>query len=243
MRMLEDKINPIKKTTLSQDIVQKLIELIVNGTIGPGEKLPSEKQLMELFGVGRSSLRESIRALVALELVKVKVPEGTFVSKSFGNFFTKHLELMSKISFDNIVELVEARLKLEVDLAELAALKASDEELRHLDAIIATMKQAKDNEEFLNADLEFHIHIAQMAHNSFMFQVLSILRDITREWIYRVLQSESAREISLAQHERIARAIQRRDPAEAGEKMREHLETVGEILLNISNASAESSNE
>ncbi|WP_367760685.1 FadR/GntR family transcriptional regulator [Ammoniphilus sp. 3BR4] len=86
-----------------------------------GEKLPAEKQLMEMFGVGRSTLREAIRALEVLGLVEVKVPGGTFVVEEFGDFFTKNLGLISKISFNNIIELVEARAELEVILVDMAA--------------------------------------------------------------------------------------------------------------------------
>ena len=89
--MLEGKAKPVKKVLVTQSVTQQLIDLIMNGSIAPGEKLPTEKQLMEVFNVGRSSLREAIRALVALELIEVRVPEGTFVSKTFGGFLTKQL--------------------------------------------------------------------------------------------------------------------------------------------------------
>ncbi|MED3574888.1 FadR/GntR family transcriptional regulator [Cytobacillus praedii] len=233
--MLEGKINQLKKTTLSQDIVQQLMELITNGTISPGEKLPSEKELMELFGVGRSTLREATRALAALELIEVRVPEGTFVTESFGGFFTKHLALMSKISFDNIIELIEARVKYETDLAEMAAEKSTPADHQRLDNILHVMKQANTNEEFLRSDLEFHTAIAEIARNSFMLQVMNILRDITKEWMFKVIESSTIQERAIAHHMKIAKAIKDNNKVEAGNAMLEHLTIVSDLLLEYHN--------
>lgn len=229
--VLTDKVVAIEKVTLAQNIVQQLVGIIMNGTIKPGEKLPPEKQLMELFGVGRSSLREAIRALVTLGLVEIKVPEGTFVSSSFGGFFTKHLALMSKISFDNIIDLVEARTAIEVDIAELAAKKATPEECNKLNDILTVMRDAKDNEQFLAADLQFHVTLAEIAKNSFMLHVINILRDITREWIMKVIELPSSKELAANQHEKIAEAVRSNDVVAAGNAMREHLESVSELLM------------
>jgi len=231
--MLEDKVIQIQKTTVAQNILQQLIDLIMNGTLAPGEKLPSEKQLMELFKAGRSSLREAIRALIALGLVEVRVPEGTFVSATLGGFFTKHLALMSKISFDNITELIEARIKIETDLAELAAIKASGEDIERLNRLVESMREAGENEQFLNADLEFHMTLASIARNSFLEQVLNILRDITKTWILKVIQSDSSKRLALGQHERIAEAIAAHDPQAAAAAMAAHLESVSSLLLDI----------
>ncbi len=230
--MLRDKVVTIAKVTLAQNIVQQLIEIIMNGTIKPGDKLPPEKQLMEMFGVGRSSLREAIRALITLGLVEVRVPEGTFVSNSFGGFFTKHLALMSRISFDNIIDLVEARIAIEVDIAEIAARKASVEDNDRLNEVLKLMREAKENEQFLQADLQFHLLLAEIAKNSFMLHVMNILRDITREWILKVIQLPSSKELATKQHEKIAEAIKNNDVIAAGKSMREHLESVSELLMN-----------
>lgn len=230
--MLKDKVIQVEKSTISQKIVQQLIDLILNGTIGAGERLPSEKELMEMFGVGRSSLREAIRALIVLGLVEVRVPEGTFVSHSLGNFFTKHLGLMSKISFDNIVELVEARIAIEVDIAEIAARKATPEQCEELQALVRQMRETGDNNErFMQADVRFHAALAEISQNSFMLHVQSILRDITRQWIMEVIQLQSSKDLAADQHEQIAEAIRRGDPEAAGKRMAEHLETVSRLLF------------
>ena len=231
--MLDKKVIQVEKKTIAHNIVQQLIDLIMNGSIGPGEKLPSEKQLMELFGVGRSSLREAIRALIALGLVEIRVPEGTFVSDELGGFFTKQLALKSKISFDNISELVEARISIEVSIAELAAKKATSADYKRLDEILATMRRAQDNEQFLQADLQFHTVLAEVAQNSFMLHVMNILRDITREWIYKVIQLDNSKESATFQHEKIVEAIHNNDVDGAGQAMMEHLHSVSELLLKI----------
>lgn len=231
--MLKNKVVQVEKTSVVQNVLMQLIELIMNGTLKHGDKLPSEKQLMELFKVGRSSLREAVRALSALGLVEVRVPEGTFVTESFGGFFTKHLALMSRISFDNIVELIEARIRIESGLAELAASKAVQEDKRIIRQHLDAMRSAENNEQFLNADLQFHMAVAECARNSFLLHVLNILRDVMRTWIMKVSRSEAARQRTIQQHEQIADAISRNAPADAARAMTEHLESVSALLLEI----------
>ncbi|MFD4820613.1 FadR/GntR family transcriptional regulator [Peribacillus butanolivorans] len=229
--MFENKINQIKKSTLSQNIIQQIMQLIMDGSVSPGEKLPNERQLMELFGVGRSTLREAINALVAMGLIEVRVPEGTFVSESFSSFFTKHLRLMSKVSFNNIEELIEARIAYESDLAELAALKGTSKDFAELDNVLNRMMQEQDNEQFLLLDIEFHNLIARIARNSFMNEVLFILLDITKEWMHRVIQNYPVKDIAFDHHKKIAGAIKAKDPEKAREYMNEHLQEVSKILL------------
>ncbi|MBB4827056.1 GntR family transcriptional repressor for pyruvate dehydrogenase complex [Sporosarcina luteola] len=229
--MLENNIEQIKKTTLSQDIVQKLMELIINGTLPRGEKLPSERQLMEMFGVGRSSLREAIRSLTTLGLIEVRVPEGTFVVDTLGDFFTKHLDLMSKISFDNITELIEARIELEGTLVEMAARKADEKDKQRLKKAIENMNLSTNDEDFLRSDLDFHTLVTEIAKNSFLVQVMHILREVTREWIYKVLKGYSVKESVIEQHERIANAIIANDEEAARKAMTDHLVLVSRLLI------------
>ena len=237
--MFEGQIHQVTKTTMSQNIVQQLMELIINGTLARGDKLPSEKQLMEMFGVGRSTLREAIRALVALGLIEVRVPEGTFVAQSFGDFFTKHLELMSKISYDNILELVEARVKMEAVLAEMAAEKSTEEDHVKLAEIVAAMKQSVDHQTFLELDLAFHRLISEMARNSFLSEVLQISSVVTKVWMVKVIEGFSIRQKLIDQHIAVAEAIQAKKPAEAKEAMSEHLSTINDLLLDYKKTNKE----
>ncbi|MEN0645194.1 FadR/GntR family transcriptional regulator [Alkalicoccobacillus gibsonii] len=229
--MLEDQIHQVKKTTMSQNIVQQLMELIINGTIPPGGKLPSERKLMEMFGVGRSTLREAIRALAALGLIDVRVPEGTFVAESFGDFFTKHLELMSKISFDNILELVEARVGVEVILAEMAAKKSTDEDHVRLDDVVKRMQSASKHDTFLELDLEFHRLIAEMARNSFLTEVLQISSVVTKVWMAKVIEGYSIQQKLMDQHIAVAQAIKEKNTEKAKEAMSIHLDTINQLLV------------
>lgn len=233
--MLEKNINRVERTTLSQDIVQQLMTLIVNGDISPGEKLPSERKLMELFGVGRSTMREAIQALSALGLVEVKVPLGTFVPENFDDFFTKHLALMSKISFDNILELIEARTLLEMDLAEIAAEKSNEEDHHKLDHILLAARKSEGNEEFIKYDMEFHATIAEIANNSFLLHMLNILQGVTKEWMHKVIKLHSPFELVIEQHQKIADAIKCKDKELARAEMKKHLSRVSNLLLEIQN--------
>lgn len=231
--MIRNNLTPAKKIPLTQNVTQQLIDLIMAGNIAPGEKLPTEKELMDIFGIGRSSLREAIRALVALGLVEVKVSQGTFVSECFGDFFTKQLALMSKISFENIIELIEARIAIETDIAEMAAKKATSDDVKNLVNICRGMKAAQSDEEYQNCDLKFHIALAEISRNSFMLQVMKILNNITGLWIRKVIQVGDSKKQAILQHERIIDAIHDKNVSETVIAMREHLESVSKTLLEI----------
>jgi len=229
--VFESKAQQVKKVMVAQNVTQQLIDLIMNGSILPGQKLPTEKQMMEIFGVGRSSLREATRALVALGLIEVRVPEGTFVAQTFGEFFTKQLSLMSKISFDNILELIEARIAIEIDIVELVVLKSTSEDIEKLTALISLMKKARTQEEHQKIDFEFHHALADIARNSFMHETLKILNGLIAWWIKEVSQIESASELAIVQHEKIVKSIQNRDVNGATQAMKEHLLSVKELLV------------
>ena len=144
--MQEGIIRPIKrKENISNLVAKQLIELILSGKFAPGERLPTEKELSDMFGVGRNTLREAIRTLSTLGFVEVSVPEGMFIAQSFDNFYTRKLQMTSRYGYDNVQELIEARASVEYGIVRLAAQKATEVDKENLRVVFEKLRIAQDD--------------------------------------------------------------------------------------------------
>lgn len=228
-------IRPIKrKENMANLVAKQLIDLIVSGKFPAGERLPSEKELCEMFEVGRNTLREATRALNILGFIDIRVPEGMFVARSPDNFYTRKMQLSSKYGYDNVEELTEARIAIECAIVRLAAQKAGEAEKRKLYDIYRIMKETADHRERLAADAQFHMTIAEISQNGFLQQTLLLLLDGMNEWMAKVeIGAPTIKQTSTPQHGEIWKAIQENNPDLAVEKMRDHLTYVGKAFLEI----------
>src|SRR5688572_3038339 len=153
-------IQPIIRRKLTSDVASKVISLILDGYWLPGQQLPSERELSIQMGVGRTSLREGLKALEIMGLIEVRIGEGTFVKKKW-NFFGPGLISAINSSKDKVKQLIQARQLLEVKLAGWAAERRSSDDLRQIAESVDAMEAAgKDRDLFLEADLNFHVAIA-----------------------------------------------------------------------------------
>jgi GntR family transcriptional repressor for pyruvate dehydrogenase complex len=165
--------------------------MIAEGTFPPGTKLPPEHLLMKEFGVGRSSLREAIGALSLIGLLNVSPGRGTHINISSGEFLAKPLRWgMLMMERDRIHELIEARISLEQAIVEMAAERATEEdlkEIRHYHEQLRTGK--KSRRKAIQADFSFHIALAKASHNSVLSKFLAELRQPVRHWMEKKLPS------------------------------------------------------
>ena len=159
--MDENIVGTVRRSSLSQQVLEKIIHLLINGQLKPGDKLPPEMNLMVQLDVSRPVLREALSSLETLEIITRKPREGTFVNDRVGsNPFTAMLSL----SINNIPALIEARMALELGLVTIAAERISEDQLRQLkNTITSIMENAHINYGVL--DKEFHRIIAHSADN------------------------------------------------------------------------------
>ena len=239
--MTEDLIRPIKrKENISNLVAKQLIELILSGKFAPGEKLPTEKELSDMFGVGRNTLREAIRALSIIGFVEVGVPEGMFVAKTFDNFYTRKLQMTSRYGYDNVQELTEARASVEYGIVRLAAQRATEEDKRKLREVFDQLRTAQDDNTRRECDVKFHFTIADIAGNGFLKQTLLLLIDGIHDWIRRLqADAPAAHQISTLQHQAIMEAVCAGDVNLAGQRMKEHMDYVGGLYIDIEKQSAQ----
>jgi GntR family transcriptional repressor for pyruvate dehydrogenase complex len=123
------KIRPVRKTSISDEIVDQIMALIADGSLKPGQRLPSERELCKNFGAGRSSLREALRCLCIVGVLTARVGEGTSVALDGGKFFGKIVEWRIVTEQHDIEDLLQVRIALESVTAAAAARRASEEEI------------------------------------------------------------------------------------------------------------------
>jgi GntR family transcriptional repressor for pyruvate dehydrogenase complex len=221
----------VDRTTLTADVCRKLMTHLVRGDWSEGERIPSERELCELLGVGRASLREALKGLEMMGMIEVRVGDGTFVCHR-SEFLSRPLlwALTSSIPTD-IRELVEARGVLEKELAELAAERANADDLaeigKHLDAMETAVAEPVA---FLEADLNFHLAIARAAHNRILLNAVQLIRNLMRQWMSQASTVRGVPPLAVEQHRAIFLAIAKKNRAEARKQMASHLAAMAEAL-------------
>ncbi len=226
-------LQPIPRTSITEEIVKRLVDLILEEGLKPGDKLPSERELMEQLSVGRSSLREAIKILKALGVVQVSVGEGMFVGQGDLSQISQPLTLGLLMGDRSRNELIETRRLLEVELAGLAAQRASEEERASIAVCLEVMRTSQNRpKEYAQADLEFHLAIARAAHNEILYRLLYTLRYVVGDLITKTVVHYDANHMpqSFRVHIPVYEAIKARDPAAARQAMAAHLDRLEERL-------------
>jgi GntR family transcriptional regulator, transcriptional repressor for pyruvate dehydrogenase complex len=222
----------IERKRLTDQIIDQLIAMVSEGRLKPGDKLPSETALMEQFGVGRSSLREAVGALSLIGMLTVRPGHGTHVAPSVGESASKPLRWGMFVSWrEKLHEFIEARIALEQTLVGMAAERASETDLEEIRRGLNLLKSQKlTKRRAIEADLLFHMAIANASHNSVLARFLEELRQPVKNWMEQKASLFGGYDSVFEQHEAVYNAILARDPIKAQKAMREHLEAVGERL-------------
>jgi GntR family transcriptional regulator, transcriptional repressor for pyruvate dehydrogenase complex len=229
---VKTEFEAVRKTKLYEEVAKQIERLIVEGGLKPGDKLPPERELAEMFQVSRSSLRDAIRTLELTGLLEPRHGEGTVVCDLSADLLVNPLANMLTRKRELVAELLDVRKMLEPPLAARAAAHASPEEIAYLEDILRRQKEkVRRGELAIEEDSEFHYTIAMAAKNSVVQKVLDVLMDLLRTSRERSLQVEGRRQRSLAGHRRILKAIRQRDSTAAESAMRRHLKEIEEIVL------------
>ena len=214
----------IKKSSVSEAIVQQVKTSVLKGELSGGDKLPSEREMAEQMGVGRSSVREATSALIALGVVEIRPGEGVYVRDDFPRSTLESVEWSSLLVAGHADDLSEARLVIEVNTARMAASRATQEERDQLHAIVNRMASAKNLNDFIALDLEFHLTLANASKNVVLREVIAGIQQLMHECMFDVLQSEDLRVLAVAQHRQLCQALDRASEALAEAVMKKHLQ-------------------
>jgi len=218
-------VESVNRTTLSKQVVESIIQLLISGQMKPGDKLPTEMELMEILNVSRPVLREALSSLESLGVITRKTREGTF----FNNKISSHpFSIMLSLAHDNLQAMVEARMALELGLITIAAEKISDEDLKRLKQTIEIIENSKD-QNYGEADIDFHRIIALSANN----QIVEGMVDSLIVTLIKIDSEIKVREPerTIEHHRAIYKALEKRDPFEAFHQMYLHLDYVRHKVL------------
>jgi GntR family transcriptional repressor for pyruvate dehydrogenase complex len=226
-------LEPIERMTVSEEIIKKLIDLINSGVLRPGDKLPSERELMEQLHVSRASIREALRSLSLAGLLETHPGNGTYVSECFSSFIADQVEWSALLGEQDFLELVEVRESLEIQAAGLAAQRATLPQLGKLRQAIEGLRSSmeEDIEQEVDADLAFHTIIAEMAQNRVLYRLALSLRKLLREYIKRAASATETKMSTVEEHQAILEAIEERDEAKARQAMVCHLQISQQLAL------------
>jgi GntR family transcriptional regulator, transcriptional repressor for pyruvate dehydrogenase complex len=224
---LSEDFEPILRVDLTEEIIGRIKALIARGKLKSGSRLPPERDFARMLGVGRPALRQALKALATMGIIESRVGQGTFVSQSTFRFLNAPMDFMLLLNSVTLSELFEVRKVVEVELAGLAAERASPEEIAQIQDTLNKQNSNLGNPlGFLVEDLNFHNAIAQAAHNVLFTAVLESLSHLMTEGRRKLLLNEQDLSKSFHDHQRIFKEIQARNKAGTREAMFEHLDRV-----------------
>ena len=221
--MKKPVVNKIKKQSVASQVFKQLKQNIVNGTWKLGEKLPSENELVQMFGVSRISVREALKQLVSLGLVETRQGEGSFVKQLEADSHMNDLFHLMVLKREEIVELIKYREIIEVGAIALAVERAEKSDILALEENVRAHEQFKDDyERAARIDLEFHLLLAKASKNPFVIKANSLMKDVFHAVMTQTVD-EMGTSHGIFYHKKLITAIKARDKESAVSIMREHL--------------------
>ena len=215
------------RENLSEQIADRILGLIKERKLLPGDKLPPERELSEQMGVSRPSLREALRALSIMKVIDHRQGSGTYITSLEPNYLIEHLDFVFALDDSTYLDLLEARKVIESGIAELAAERITDSQIQELNALHEeSIKSVDNNEEFLKADLRIHDVICQASRNPILQRVMASLLKISIHSRRRTVQLGEIREQTITDHEKIINTLTDRDALASREAMVDHLNHV-----------------
>nr|WP_246300967.1 transcriptional regulator NanR [Rhizobium rhizolycopersici] len=220
---------PIVRRKLSDEVFDRLERMITSGELKPGDEMPSERVLMERFGVGRPAIREAMQSLANMGLVNISHGERAKVQKVTARSIFRQVDLTAKImlsqSTDSLEHLKSARIFFERGMAREAAQRARPTDIAELHDIIEQQRASLgDAEAFISADMQFHTRIAQISGNPIYIAVSEAMLAWLREYHTDMLIWTGKEKFTLVEHEEILARLAANDADGAEAAILKHLE-------------------
>lgn len=209
------------RVSLSDAIIEKLEEMIT--TMKPGDRLPTEMELAEMFAVGRSTIRESMKVLTAKKMV-VRRNEGTFVADAVNGCLVDPLNMIINMTDCNVNSLIEVREILELSSIEMAAQRATQEDIAELERANWLMHEpGLSKAEKQKRDMEFHSAMARISGNMVIVELLNAVRTVIAQHLEK---EDHIYGTGKEFHREMIEAISEQDSAKARQCMLAYFESV-----------------
>ena len=227
------EIKPIRRTSISDQVSMQIKQLILDKDWKPGERIPSETELAELFGVSRVSVREALLKLTAIGLLESRFSGGIYVREVGADIYLNAIIPAAYVSSNSLLELLEFRQVMEAKQAGLAARKAKPEDVARLEEIHKDMvKNAGNLEAFSEADLRFHIELARITQNSLLVACMELIRDVLGENMQKLV-AQRGYESGINDHRQILAAIRENDERRAIQVMDDHVADICKSYMRV----------
>ncbi|OJT98590.1 MAG: GntR family transcriptional regulator [Rhizobium sp. 63-7] len=226
---MSPRSEPIVRRKLSDEVFDRLERLITSGELQPGDEMPSERELMERFGVGRPAIREAMQSLANMGLVAISHGERAKVLELTAKSLFRQVDLTAKImlskSSDTLEHLKNARIFFERGMARVAAEKASPQDIADLRVILERQRASLGQAEaFIAADMAFHTRIAEISGNPIFAAVSESMLAWLKEYHTEMLIWTGKEKFTLAEHEEIIHCLAQNDADGAEQAVLKHLE-------------------
>ena len=224
------KYVPVQTERLFERIVEQIEARIVSGALRVGDQMPSERELAEQFAVSRTAVREAVKILGKKGLVEIRPGRGTFVINDTPNALRQSLDMLMRLGrSDSPADLMEVREILEPEIAARAAKRITEEPLQQMQLAVDVMDRALHNTEaFVEADLDFHLALAEGTGNPIIPLLMDSIIDLLRDQRKRTGAVTGGLERGQYHHKRILEAVRARNADAARKAMEAHLQQVRE---------------
>ena len=227
----ESRFTVVPRSTLPEEVANRLLTLIRDRQLRPGTKLPAERSLAGMMNVSRPVVREALRALALMRVVDIRQGDGTYVTSLEPRQLIAHLDFVFAKDSVALVQLLEARRVVEVGNARLAAFRITESEVAALGDLVASLASCIDDpDRFSELDIALHEAVCGAANNFLLSQFMNIVSTLGKVSRERTGGLRAVREAALRDHRRILDALRAHDPDAAQQAMLEHLDHVEQGL-------------
>ncbi len=223
----ETRFAIVSRSTLPEEIANRMLRQIKEQELRPGDKLPAERQLAQLMNVSRPVLREALRALALMRVVDIRQGDGTYITSLEPEQLISHLDFVFPKDSVALVELLEARRVVEAGNVRLAAQRITEADFVELETLVLSLENVIDDpDRFSELDITLHIAVCAAADNFLLLQFMNIVSTLGRVSRERTGGLRSVREAALRDHRQLLEALRAHDPDAAEQAMLRHLDHV-----------------
>ena len=227
-------LEKISRIDLQLETTTRLAKMIAGAV--PGSRLPTERELCEQLGVGRSTLREALRALSFVGAIETRQGAGTFVARPNEQAADRLFGLSLMLQRVKVKEVIEARRSLEVDVARIAAQRCTELDRQALTEILDSMRESARSTGFgkpADYDLQFHVALARATQNSVLVHLINGMRSLLVIWMNKAVNAPEVAEKAVREHSRILNAVFSGDSEKAAAFMNTHLTNAAKRVLSV----------
>lgn len=232
--MTRKAFKKIKQEPIFQQIITQIREMIIDGNLKPGDRLPPERKFSEIMGVNRHTLREALKTLEYMGVVKGKTGIGTVINNVGQDILVDRISIATLFSPRQFLfELLEIRKIVEPGIAAIVAERATDKDLASMTESISQIESDLKTGRRSDAYIPFHLALAKATQNTTMVRLMEPIMSMQLQYREDVMRIEGRRSDSFKEHTMIYQAVRNRKPDEARAAMAHHISQIEKILYKI----------